>query len=598
LHQANKMKQECYKAAAYLRLSRDEEDPDGKIAESSSIRSQRDMICAYARKHDDIKICGFYVDEGWSGVSFERPAFTRMMEDIVSGSINCVIVKDLSRLGRDYIEAGRLVQKTFPAFSVRFVSLTDQYDSLTAGYQETSLIIPIKNFVNDAYSRDISIKVRSCLKAKREKGEFTGAFCPYGYEKSENRNILIPDRYAACIVRQIFYWKMEGYSCAAIAEKLDAYGILAPADYKKCRGENFETGFAKKAGAGWTGMAVKRILTNEIYCGVLIQGKREKVNYKLKKVKQKKEEDWARTEQAHAPVLSREDYLLVQELLQSCGRPCGYGKKAHKYSGLVFCGDCGAPMILRPGRYQGQKTLHLVCANGNRNAGCTRHSISWEILDNLVLAGLRLQVFICTETCSRVAAGRRQDGCHLEKSGPAQEGCCAESFSCAGKHAQKSGSAQEGCRAEPDICAVFEQEIKQMSAYAKRCRLLCDALREDWKQQLVSKEDYEDFLEIYTKEHAHLCQAVQRQRQFVKELRESKAASHALPESIMEQRKLVKTGRMLLLAFVKKICIYEDRRVYVQFRFREGFSREGQDIFGGDLCQAVGCRQQPQTGID
>ena len=180
-----------------------------------------------------------------------------MMEDIKAGHVNCVIVKDLSRLGRDYIEAGRLIQKTFPAFSVRFIALTDHFDSLTADYNETSLTIPIKNFVNDSYARDISGKVRSHQKIKRENGEFIGAFAVYGYKKSkENKKRLEPDGYAADIVRKIFAWKIEGFSNLAIAEKLNGLGILSPMEYKRMQGEKFRTGFVTGARARWSPVAV------------------------------------------------------------------------------------------------------------------------------------------------------------------------------------------------------------------------------------------------------------------------------------------------------------------------------------------------------
>ena len=275
---------EFYNVAIYLRLSRDDEDIDGNKAESNSISSQRDMIRSFIRKQDNMEIYDIYVDDGWSGANFDRPEFKRMMKDIEVGNVDCVIVKDLSRLGRDYIEAGRLIQKTFPAFSVRFIALTDQFDSLTADYNETSLVVPVKNFVNDSYSRDISGKVRSHQKVKRENGDFIGAFAVYGYKKSEdNRNLLVPDDYAADIVRKIFAWKIEGYSNFAIAELLDDLGILSPMEYKKMQGEKFQTGFVTGVKTKWSAVAVKRILTNENYTGTLVQGKEEKVNYKVKK---------------------------------------------------------------------------------------------------------------------------------------------------------------------------------------------------------------------------------------------------------------------------------------------------------------------------
>ena len=178
---------EYYYAAMYLRLSREEKEPESGKTESNSIRSQRDMIRSYIRKQDNMEIYDIYVDDGFSGTDFDRPEFRRMMEDIEAGNVNCVIVKDLSRLGRDYIEAGRLIQKTFPAFSVRFIALTDYFDSLTADRNETALVVPVKNFVNDSYARDISNKVRSHQKVKREKGDFIGAFTVFGYKKKREQ---------------------------------------------------------------------------------------------------------------------------------------------------------------------------------------------------------------------------------------------------------------------------------------------------------------------------------------------------------------------------------------------------------------------------
>ena len=214
-----------YRAGIYLRLSRE----DGGIGESNSIQSQRELALSFVDGHSDIQVYGFYVDDGYSGVSFERPGFGQMMRDVETGLVDCVIVKDLSRLGRDYIEAGRLIQKTFPALCVRFIAITDHYDSLTAGYNEFSLVLPVKNFVNDSYCRDISCKVRSHQTAKRERGEFTGAFPVYGYRKDPGRKgRLVPDAYAAQVVRDIFAWRLEGISAAAIARRLNEFGILSP----------------------------------------------------------------------------------------------------------------------------------------------------------------------------------------------------------------------------------------------------------------------------------------------------------------------------------------------------------------------------------
>ena len=188
-------KKKIYDTALYLRLSRDDTDIDGRTkTESNSISSQRDLLRAYVQSHEDLQIFDIYIDDGYSGADFKRPEFERMMEDIQAGKVNCVIVKDLSRFGRDYIEAGRFIQKTFPAFHVRFIAVTDNYDSLSADTTDSTLVLPIKNFVNDSYCRDISVKVKAHQKVKRLEGKCISAFTVYGYLKSPNdKNQLIID---------------------------------------------------------------------------------------------------------------------------------------------------------------------------------------------------------------------------------------------------------------------------------------------------------------------------------------------------------------------------------------------------------------------
>lgn len=185
-----------------------------------------------------------YIDDGYTRLNFERPNFRRMCEDLYSGKVNMVIVKDLSRLGRDYIDSGRYVRKIFPSYNVRFVSVLDHFDSLTATQSDVNLLIPVKNFVNDNYSRDISGKVRSHQEVMRENGLYIGSHVAYGYKKLEtDKNKIIPDEYAVDIVRKIFDWKLKGLSSVAIAEKLNRLGVAAPSEYKKQIGGNYKSGF-------------------------------------------------------------------------------------------------------------------------------------------------------------------------------------------------------------------------------------------------------------------------------------------------------------------------------------------------------------------
>lgn len=195
-----------------------------------------------------------------------------MLEDIKSGKVNCVIVKDLSRFGRNYIEAGRYIEKIFPYLGVRFIAINDNIDTACATSASDELLIPFKNLINDAYCRDISIKVRSHLDIKRENGQYISPFAPYGYKKSvKNKNQLIIDEKAASIVRQIFKWKIDGMSGARIADKLNQLGIPTPIEYKHMNGDVLHCEFQKKSDPKWMANSVNRILGNEIYTGVLVQ---------------------------------------------------------------------------------------------------------------------------------------------------------------------------------------------------------------------------------------------------------------------------------------------------------------------------------------
>lgn len=533
--------EEKYHAAIYLRLSRDDiatgrgAYAGGGRTESNSIRSQRDMIRSFIGKQDNMEIYDIYADDGYSGTNFDRPEFQRMMRDVEAGNVNCVIVKDLSRLGRDYIEAGRLIQKTFPAFSVRFIALTDHFDSLTADYSERSLVVPVKNFVNDSYARDISGKVRSHQRIKRENGDFIGAFAVYGYEKcKDNRNLLVPDDYAAGIVKRIFAWKIEGYSNLAIAEMLNGMGILSPMEYKKMRGEKFQTGFAAGVQAKWSAVAVKRILTNENYIGALVQGKEEKVNYKVKKSVRKPEEEWTKVQGAHEAIISKEDFEIVQDLLHTGTRAGAGERKPHMYAGILFCGGCMEPMIRRVNRYKGKVSVSFICPTKNKGGNCSRHRISEEALERLVLDGLRTQAALLRDQGKVPEGMERMENRFVE-------------------------------------AAAFEREIERLQSERDKYLGLRAGLYEDWKREIITEEDFRDFGEIYEKRCQELQRAITRQKETGKELLEEGVAGGS-PERMKNAMQITELDRLTLVSFVRRILVYEDKRVSLEFRYPERLS--------------------------
>ena len=377
---------DIYDAALYLRLSKDDMEEGGAKSESNSIANQRELLRSFVKSQPDIQIFDIYVDDGYSGGNFDRPEFKRMTTDIEAGKVNCVIVKDLSRFGREYIEAGRWIEKTYPALNVRFISVTDQFDSKTADFSEKSFVVPIKNFVNESYCRDISGKVRSHQKIKREKGEFIGAFAPYGYCKDpENKNCLVIDSYAADIVRKIFSWKIDGFSLGAIAEKLNVRHVQSPKEYKKANGENYNSGFHSSDTPKWSAVQIKRILTNEVYIGNMVQGKQERISYKVKQRLDKPESEWVKVENTHPVIIRQNDFDVVQKLLQYDGRASKTSDSANFFSGFVFCGDCKTPMIRRVNQYRGKKKSFYICQTKNKGGDCTRHSIPEEVLKRIVL---------------------------------------------------------------------------------------------------------------------------------------------------------------------------------------------------------------------
>lgn len=268
------IKAKCYRAAIYVRLSKE----DGDKVESDSIVNQKELIRQYLTDKPDIEVHSVRVDDGYSGANFDRPAFQQLLKDIRSGQIDCVIVKDLSRFARNFVEAGRFLDQEFPLYGVRFIAINDGYDSIQRKGGADDIVLPFKNLVNDAYCRDISVKIRSQLEVKRKKGDFIGSFAVYGYLKDPNdRHKLVIDEYAADVVRDIFKWKLEGLSQQRIAERLDDHGILSPMEYKRYCGMKYKSGFQINPKARWTAVAIGRILKNEFYVGTLVQYRNTKI---------------------------------------------------------------------------------------------------------------------------------------------------------------------------------------------------------------------------------------------------------------------------------------------------------------------------------
>ena len=354
-----------YKATAYIRLSY----TDDHSSESDSVSNQRKLIENFVEHNPDIEVVSEKIDDGYSGIIFDRPAFKEMMQDVTDGNINCVIVKDLSRLGREYIETGRYLRRVFPAYGVRFIAITDSID--TAHDSGDDLTVSVKNIMNEAYCRDISIKTRTSLDVKRRNGDFVGAFPVYGYMKAEdNKNLLVPDPYAARVVCDIFRMRLEGASASKIASELNRLGILSPLAYKKNNGLPYaKKGYADKADCKWSATTIIRILQDETYTGTLVQGKQGTPHYKIKQMEQRPASEWVRVPDAHEALIARQDFELVQRIKELDTRTSPNEDTVYLFSGILICGCCGSRMTRKTNRANGKEYHYYYCPTGKKK-GC------------------------------------------------------------------------------------------------------------------------------------------------------------------------------------------------------------------------------------
>lgn len=289
--------------------------------ESDSISNQRILIQEYLKEHPEMELVEEWVDDGYSGSSFERPGVSRMLQAAREERIDCILVKDLSRFGREYIQTGRYLQRMLPDLGVRFIAICDGYDSERTEFMEEALLLPVMNLMNDAYCRDISRKVRCQQAAKRRQGDYVGAFAVYGYRKAEqDHNKLVRDEPAAQVVEKIFYWRKKGNSAEKICGFLNSLLIPSPYCYKKMNHSNYTSGFAGEDTGLWSPVAVRRILKNEMYTGVMIQGKDRKISYKVKRRVRISREDWICVPGAVPVIVEPELFQEVQTIKSRRGR--------------------------------------------------------------------------------------------------------------------------------------------------------------------------------------------------------------------------------------------------------------------------------------
>ena len=533
-----------YDADLYLRLSRE----DGDKAESESIAGQRDLLLSFLEKHPEIRLHSIRMDDGYSGVNFDRPDFIKMMESVKNKEVNCIIVKDFSRFGRNFIESGTYIERIFPAIGLRFISINDNYDSLRPRTSADNLLVPVKNLMNDAYCRDTSIKIRSQLAIKRKKGECIAPFAVYGYRKDpEQKNRLLVDEIAAQTVLDIFKRKLEGYSAQAIADWLNDLGVLSPMEYKRYIGSSFSSPFKRNAQSKWTAVAVLRILKNPVYIGTLVQGKRSTPNYKIKKLIDVPQERWITVENTHEPIVSRETFDNVAKILLTDTRTPPQTEVVLPLAGLLYCGDCGRSMTRKNNSSPEKPYYYYICSGSKKKTGCTSHSIRDRLLEDAVLCAIQEHIRCVLDLETTLQA--------------------IHDLPYTTRAVKKSDERLTAKRAE----------IEKYQSNKLR-------LHEDYADGILSREDYRAFGKRYDDKIREAENAVFKLEQEIEQLANGVSGGQQWIDYFKAHENIGGLDRKLAVELIDRITVFEGQKIHIQFKFQAEFDRLSAFIESAALC--------------
>ncbi len=527
-----------WRAALYIRLSREDE---GDKAESCSVTSQREILKEYIKQHSDIELFDIYVDDGWSGTNFERPDFKRMMNDINDKKVNCVIVKDLSRFGRNAVDSGYYLDNVFTQLQVRFIAINNGVDTFSGNMNAAThcITVGVQNVINESVAATTSVNVRASLNIAREKGHFIGSFSTYGYLKDPNdHHKLIVDEEIAPIIEQIFNWFIGGKSILGIARELNAMGVPNPSAYKKLKGMKYHHRSLDSSNGLWPDSSIRRILKNQMYIGNMVQGKNQNVSYKIKKCRAVPQEDWIIVEGTHEPIIDKETFYKAQKLFNKHVKSSPKNKDVDLFAGLVRCADCK--------RIMSKKTNHLSygtyeyyrCATYvrmDKNA-CSKHTIRIDKLKQAVLITLQKTIDTATELSELVEQinknpNRNKDTSHLQ--------------------------------ASLDML---------MSEREKAFKMQTD-LYPDLKSGLISQEEYvslkgsiEEKIKLFDKKIKNIHDSIE-------SIDDGFTLANDFIEAFKKYGEITELTRPMLLEWVDEILVSEHERIQVNLKFQDSYEQ-------------------------
>ncbi len=523
------------RTALYVRLSRE----DGDKAESDSVMSQKEILKEFLKLHPELEFCDFYVDDGYSGTNFDRPGFKRMENDIATGRIKCVVVKDLSRFARNYTDSGYYIENYFVRYGVRFIAINNGIDTASGNMNAATqcITVGVTNVINESVAAMTSVNVKGTLNVRRTNGDFIGSFPAYGYLKNPmDRHKLIIDEEAASVVRMIFKKYVSGTTILGITRELNSLGILNPSAYKKSKGFNYKHPGRKKNEGLWPESSVRRILKNEMYLGNMVQGKNKKLSYKLKNCVSVPRDDWYVVEGTHEAIIDKATFERAQDLLGRNIKESKTEKRAELFAGLVRCADCLGGMSKKSNRQNGKEYHYYRCSTARISKdSCTNHTIRIDKLENAVLVFLQKMVEVATEYDEIIKV--------------------------------INSSAKR--KTENDIIGKALEKHRKDREFVES--MILD-LYPDWKRGDITQEEYHNLKNDFQEKIKKIDEEIENLKVKLEE-RENGMENNLFIESFKKLGNIEKLTRPLVLELIDEILIHEGERITIRLKCKDAFEQ-------------------------
>lgn len=546
-------KQIIWKIGKYIRLSRE----DGNMVSESVVNQDKilsDEIPGFFEA-GLYEVVDTYIDDGTSGTTdLERQDFQRMVQDMKCGRINCIIVKNLSRAFRNSANQGHFLEEFIPLYNTRFISLYQpRIDTLLDPEIVHSLEVSITGFMNEQYAYKTSADVRRTFKHKRENGEFIGAFAPYGYAKNpEDKNALVIDEEAAQVVRDIFSWFItEGLSKNGIAKRLNEYGILNPAAYKRSKGLHYENPHCKHNDGLWSPRTISRILQDPLYIGVMRQGRQRVISYKVHKRTTVPEDEWFVVENAVPPIIDRETFQAAQDLHRRDTRTAPGKGEVYLFSGLIRCADCRKGMA----RHTARGHIYYQCRTHQEKSRdrCTKHSIRLDVLERAVLAAVQKQIDLVDSLAEIIDEINSAPVVHTDSL---------------------------------RLNALLEQRTKDL----ERVTTALDHLYMDWKSGDIARDQYLRMKVRFEEQSHQLQEAIAHIQSEYERLAQKDDPDNPYLTAFLKHRNIDRLSRGLLVELVNAIYVHEDKSIEIEFNFADQYRRIAEHLENhpAGLCEIGG----------